>query len=275
MVDKDLYRLLGVPPTASADRIRSAYRKGVRQYHPDVYKGDPEVAKVNFRALTEAYETLSDPERRKEYDREREEERARPGPRAPHDRSGPPRAVTISRRPAGWLHYPPPEPPWTRAANSQDPATRRIAREWKAARQRSLPELMLPRRLRTLLVLVFVVFLAVLAGLLTIPVSQAFSFTGSPTCFTQSSANTYQFEAGDHVAFSWVTPSESYDRSLGGTPPGITLESSHSGTVMVSQSWNGSYSYVADGSSYTFYTMSCSLVVSEVQFSGDFVGPLL
>ncbi len=63
----DYYTTLGVERTASEDDIRRAYRKLARQYHPDVNK-DPEASK-RFSEVTEAYDVLSDAEKRKEYDR--------------------------------------------------------------------------------------------------------------------------------------------------------------------------------------------------------------
>ncbi len=65
---KNLYRPLGLKPDASQDDIKRAYRKLARQWHPDTYP-DPKAAE-RFKAVTEAYETLSDPAKRAEYDRE-------------------------------------------------------------------------------------------------------------------------------------------------------------------------------------------------------------
>jgi len=62
----DYYSILGVARTASADEIRSAYRKLARQYHPDVNKATD--AAERFKKVTEAYEVLSDAERRQRYD---------------------------------------------------------------------------------------------------------------------------------------------------------------------------------------------------------------
>lgn len=63
----DYYQILGVDRKASEDDIRRAYRKLARKYHPDVNK-DPDAAK-RFSEVTEAYDVLSDPQKRKDYDR--------------------------------------------------------------------------------------------------------------------------------------------------------------------------------------------------------------
>lgn len=63
----DLYRVLGVKRTASANEIKSAYRRLARQYHPDV-NASPAAAS-EFARVTEAYHTLSDEQKRAHYDR--------------------------------------------------------------------------------------------------------------------------------------------------------------------------------------------------------------
>ncbi len=67
MAKRDLYEVLGVARDASEDDIKKAYRKLARQYHPDHNK-DPG-AQERFVEIQEAYDTLSDPEQRKMYDR--------------------------------------------------------------------------------------------------------------------------------------------------------------------------------------------------------------
>jgi curved DNA-binding protein len=64
---KDYYQILGVPRNASQKDIKSAFRKLARQVHPDVKPGDKE-AEERFKAINEANEVLSDPEKRKKYD---------------------------------------------------------------------------------------------------------------------------------------------------------------------------------------------------------------
>lgn len=65
---KDLYAILGVPKNASKDDIVKAYRKGAQQHHPDRNPGDAE-AEARFRDIQEAYDILSDQNKRADYDR--------------------------------------------------------------------------------------------------------------------------------------------------------------------------------------------------------------
>lgn len=68
MLARDHYAALDLTPEATAEEIEQAYRHLTRRYHPDVNPGDPRAAAV-FERLREAYEVLSDPERRQRYDR--------------------------------------------------------------------------------------------------------------------------------------------------------------------------------------------------------------
>ncbi|MDB5489952.1 MAG: hypothetical protein JWQ58_3667 [Reyranella sp.] len=67
-IDVDHYLVLGVPRAADAATIRAAYVGLAKKYHPDVAAGNPELATFNFRQITAAYQTLSDPESRTRYD---------------------------------------------------------------------------------------------------------------------------------------------------------------------------------------------------------------
>jgi molecular chaperone DnaJ len=68
MPEKDLYKILGVERKASQADIKKAYRKLARQYHPDRNPGDAN-AEARFKEISAANDILSDPEKRKQYDR--------------------------------------------------------------------------------------------------------------------------------------------------------------------------------------------------------------
>ncbi len=64
---KDYYKTLGLEKTATKDEIKTAFRKLAHQYHPDKNKNDPSAAQ-KFKEASEAYSTLSDDNKRKQYD---------------------------------------------------------------------------------------------------------------------------------------------------------------------------------------------------------------
>jgi len=68
---KDLYAILGVPENADADTIKKAYRKLAKQNHPDATGGDKKKTE-RFKEIGDAYDVLSDPKKRREYDRLRQ-----------------------------------------------------------------------------------------------------------------------------------------------------------------------------------------------------------
>jgi len=73
----DLYSVLGVPEDASVETIKTVYRQLARTFHPDVNADDGAVE--HFREITEAFVVLSDPEKRKAYDRLRRRKPRRAG----------------------------------------------------------------------------------------------------------------------------------------------------------------------------------------------------
>src|SRR6202790_4227711 len=65
--NKDYYAKLGVKKTATPEEIRKAFRKLARKYHPDVNPGDKK-SEAKFKEINEAYEVLSDSDKRRKYD---------------------------------------------------------------------------------------------------------------------------------------------------------------------------------------------------------------
>lgn len=64
----DYYDILGVSKTASADEIKKAYRKQALEWHPDKHASDKEAAEKRFKEINEAYQVLSDQNKRSQYD---------------------------------------------------------------------------------------------------------------------------------------------------------------------------------------------------------------
>ena len=64
---KNYYNLLGIKQTATAEQIKNAYLEKMKKYHPDIFVGDKNFAMQKTKELNEAYNTLKDNEKRKEY----------------------------------------------------------------------------------------------------------------------------------------------------------------------------------------------------------------
>ena len=63
----DYYKIMGISKDTPQKDIKAAYKKRAKQFHPDLHPDDPK-AKAKFQALNEAYDVLSDPEKRAKYD---------------------------------------------------------------------------------------------------------------------------------------------------------------------------------------------------------------
>ena len=74
---RDYYEVFGAPHAATVEEIKKRYRKLAHNHHPDVNPGD-KTAEERFKELNEAYEVLSDPEKRRHYDQPAAESRFNP-----------------------------------------------------------------------------------------------------------------------------------------------------------------------------------------------------
>ena len=72
-MSEDYYKVLGLKRDATEEQIKKQFKKLAVRYHPDKNQDNPEAAKVKFQKIANAYETLSDPEKRRVYDQLGEE----------------------------------------------------------------------------------------------------------------------------------------------------------------------------------------------------------
>jgi curved DNA-binding protein CbpA len=71
---KDYYSILGVLPSIEASALDAVYKALVKKYHPDVFAGDKNIAEEKTKEINEAYSVLRDPQKRKQYDEQRQKE---------------------------------------------------------------------------------------------------------------------------------------------------------------------------------------------------------
>ena len=149
MYEKDYYKILGVPKDADAATIKKAYRKLAKDLHPDANAGDKKIEE-KFKAVSEAYDVVSDPKRRAEYDEAQRYggpmgggRRGPGGPGGPHHASG----HGLSQRPGSGPALP------AHSGGTGGPATRQHrlrphihAQAHRPAPGRQHPGLPVPRR---------------------------------------------------------------------------------------------------------------------------------
>ncbi len=123
MAEPDYYTILGVPRTASPDEIKSAHRELVKKYHPDLFPGATQKARANkkLQQINEAYATLSNAERRRQYDS-----------RYFHKTTVvKPAAAAGERRSAAGFRRPPAAPAWENLARRANEKLQRIAKNFR------------------------------------------------------------------------------------------------------------------------------------------------
>lgn len=103
------YDILGVPYNATADQIKRAYREQIRFFHPDVFQGSEDVAKIKTQQLNEAYAVLSDPRKRAVYDfdlrrRSEHSRKASEEPRAEEEKQEEKQAEKQEKKKSGETH---------------------------------------------------------------------------------------------------------------------------------------------------------------------------
>jgi len=123
----DYYAVLGVSRQANADEIRRRFRELARDRHPDRFRGDDKAqAEREFQAITEAFNVLFDPDRRRQYDEERTEPRGVEPEGKGHD----PREVARAYLNRGIRAYR--EKRWREAADAFEQAVRATPRQARA-----------------------------------------------------------------------------------------------------------------------------------------------
>lgn len=307
MTQKDLYRILGVSPNAKPDEIRSAYRRLLRRYHPDVYRGDPAVAAANCREVVDAYDVLIDPVARADYDSERFDHPPRAlrtrsrstthAPRPPSDPPPPPpppaprvhRAPVqrVARRPSSGATTPPPPTPagglWSLHAEDREPEGSRVlprsAGFWPHWRSRIVHFrsgfFISPTMVRAILVSVLLVAVAIGIAA-TVPYNHTFSLSVGPSTSPLAAGfcgQAVSIPTAAYVSFSWHADEGGSNSSS--TPLIEVVGPAGSATDAV-VAWVGSGGFVSQGGQYAFGIQGCyGEAEYSAQFSGEYSAPLL
>lgn len=107
--DMNYYQILAVPPRASMEEVRQAYRQAVKKYHPDRHPDNPAPYEERFKQIQAAYEILSDPLKRSRYDQQhgiapapRPKRKAESPPKTSHRTNMPPAQVFRAKTIAAW-----------------------------------------------------------------------------------------------------------------------------------------------------------------------------
>lgn len=272
MPKNSLYDTLGVPPTATPEEIRSAYRTLLREYHPDVYRGpDPELAAHRSREINDAYEVLIDPVRRSNYDFDQasgalpsEPPRSSPIP-SPAATRPPSRTVDEEDEddaggpsPGGALWVPAPGPVAPASPSALFPAY--LWKNWpQAGKPKKRPPASPLKKFTILFVLLAVS--AILLVALTLPYAQsqrvvlAPKYPGTPQDGEVCVA-TVTFPAGARIHVSWTSTGGDLFNDLPSpqnvTPVSdVTVDPESPPYVTNNQTaWNGSFSFVSQGGDY-------------------------
>lgn len=252
----DYYKLLGVPRSASQEEIHTTYRNLLRVYHPDVYRGDPSVASVNTRALAEAYEALSDPDRRREIDRELDDaEKAASRPSEGPLAGGGGSSTTAKGAGSKEASKEPQKDPM--GFQGEWPGVSpEIVKAWRESAYTPRPKRVLSKHFGRSLLVFLVASIALVGFCFLFPFNGSFALVVYDAGIVNIYGQCLTFESfppSSTVTFSWdaryIAPQNGSNEP---SPPRV-LVYAPSGDLVYSQlSWTGSGSFQSSGGSYGF-----------------------
>lgn len=287
MTQKDLYRILGVSSTATPEEIRTAYRRLLKRYHPDLYRGDPTVGAANSRAIVEAYDLLIDAAARAEYDAELADAAPARHEHTPRrvTRSGDlePRAVRVPIH-RSWSPRRPPRPTSIPAQGegpghaATAPLSAAFVDEWRASALRERPKLVFPKKATKFLLIFFLIIAIVVVLAISIPYEHSFALNANSesglNVYSEFCGATVDIPAGSSVVFSW----QAQAAGMSGYPPpipsiGVVTPSGTEFAPLVA--WNGSSSFISEGGTYEFGINNCfsGIAIYSIDFSGQYSAP--